>query len=91
MTRAPLVIAALGTLGIGALAVADTGSHPGNHPAINKHQMIGQVIACMRKRMAADQKISYNEASRSCKEQVMRQIEGSVSGALVAADNPAKR
>jgi len=88
MTRALALIAALLALGIGA---PDMAADAGNHPSLSKHQIVAQIIACMKKRMAADQKISYNEAARSCKEQVRRQIEGSVSGPLVAADNPAKR
>jgi hypothetical protein len=40
----------------------------------------------MKKRMAADRYISYNEAARACKEQVNRQFDAANSGPLVAAD-----
>lgn len=87
MTRAWSAIAALFMLGMGTPVVA---ADAGNHPSMSRHQMAAQVIACMKRRMSADQKISYNEAARSCKEQVDRQNEVSVSGPLVASDTPAK-
>ena len=56
------------------------------HSFSAKRQFVSQVVGCMKKRMAADQHISYNAAARACKEQVNRQFETANSDPLVAAD-----
>jgi hypothetical protein len=55
-----------------------------------KRQMVTQVVDCMRKRMSSDRRISYNEAAKTCKDEVHRRFEDASSGPLVAADQPAK-
>lgn len=84
MRRMVTVIAMAGLLLVAADAFAvDTGQ-----PALTRHQMLTQVIGCMKKRMSASRTISYIEAAKACKEQ-LRQSDRS-SGPLVAADTPAK-
>ncbi len=82
MKRLPIVLAiAGGVLGSSAVLAAD--------PARSlsaKRQFVSQVIGCMRKRMATDKYISYNQAAKLCKEEVTRQLDGSDAGPLVAAD-----
>ena len=51
-----------------------------------KRQYFTQVVGCMKKRMAADKGISYNQAAKVCKDQVTRQHDGPEAGPLVAAD-----
>jgi hypothetical protein len=53
-----------------------------------KRQAASLVIDCMKKRMAKDRMISYNEAGRLCKQEVTRQFEGAPSGPLVANSKP---
>ena len=50
-----------------------------------RRQTVVQVIDCMKKRMAGDRLISYNEAARFCRDQVNKQLAGPTSGPLVAA------
>ena len=44
-------------------------------PPAAKHQIVVQMIACMKKRMNSDRLISYNQASKVCREQVRAQLE----------------
>jgi hypothetical protein len=60
-------------------------------PLAVKRQMVSQVISCMKKRMSDDRRISYNEASKVCRETVEGQLEKSTSGPLVAADTGAAK
>jgi hypothetical protein len=56
-----------------------------------KHQIVAQVVDCMRKRMSNDRRISYNEAAKVCRTEVARRLDDtSSSGALVAADRQGK-
>jgi hypothetical protein len=55
-------------------------------PLAVKRQMVAQMISCMKKRMSSDRLVSYNQASKSCRETVEGQLEKSTSGPLVAAD-----
>ena len=57
---------------------------------LKKRQMILQVVNCMKKRMSADREISYNAASKVCKDQVNNPGSNPVSVALVASASPAK-
>jgi hypothetical protein len=57
---------------------------------MKKRQMAVQVVNCMKKRMSASREISYNAASKVCKDQVNNQRNDSVSVALVASASPAK-
>lgn len=84
MNRMVTAIAMGGLLLVAAQAVAvDTGQ-----PALTRHQMLTQVIGCMKKRMSANRTTSYNEAAKVCKEQLKQSDSSSVP--LVAADTPAK-
>ncbi len=51
----------------------------------SKRQMASQIIGCMRKKMAVDRQISYNDAARACKDQVAHGP--SANGTLVASDS----
>jgi hypothetical protein len=53
--------------------------------------MVSQMISCMKKRMSNDRLISYNQASKECRETVEGQLEKSTSGPLVAADTGAAK
>jgi hypothetical protein len=55
-----------------------------------KRQMVNQVVDCMRKRMSNDRRISYNEAAKTCKDQVNQRLDNVSSGPLMAADRPVK-
>lgn len=57
---------------------------------LNKHQMAALMIDCMKRRMWADQKISYNDAAQACKDQLRQHGARGTSDALMASDNPAK-
>ena len=70
-----------------ALAIADDAVR---QSTISKRQMMAQVVNCMKKRMSVDREISYNAASKVCKDQVNSQSNNSVSVALVASASPAK-
>jgi len=57
-----------------------------SHSLAAKRQYASQVIGCMRKRMANDKYISYNQAVKICKDEVSKQLDSSDTGPLVAAD-----
>jgi len=56
------------------------------HSLAAKRQYASQVIGCMRKRMANDKYVSYNQAAKICKDEVTKQLDASDTGPLVAAD-----
>jgi hypothetical protein len=58
-----------------------------SQPATPKRQMIAQINSCMKKRMYADQALSYNAAAKICKNQLAGKSDA-VSVALVASDTP---
>ncbi len=87
MSRLPIaMIAAASLAGTHAMS-ADW--KPQAHSA--RHQTVGQIIDCMKKHMVVDRSISYNDAAKVCKQQVLAQREGSSPGPLVAADTTEKR
>jgi radical SAM superfamily enzyme len=84
-----LVIALAGTvLGGSAVFASSTAiaADPAHASWSAKRQFASQVINCMRKRMANDKYISYNQAARICKDEVSKQTVGADTGPLVAAD-----
>jgi hypothetical protein len=82
MNRLPAVIAIAGSvLGVSSALATDP-----PHSLSAKRQFVSQVIGCMRKRMAADQHISYNQAVKACKDEVTKQNDGSDAGPIVAAE-----
>lgn len=62
--RCAILVAAL-VLGSQAFA-----ADPATRPAAGKHQMLIGMNTCMKRRMAADQYVSYNGAMKVCKDQV---------------------
>jgi hypothetical protein len=82
MNRLTLVVAVAGTVwGAPTAFAADP-----LHSFSAKRQFASQVISCMRKRMASDKYVSYNQAAKICKDEVTKQLEGGDAGPLVAAD-----
>ena len=82
MNRLPLVVAITGAvLGTSSALAADPA-----HSISAKRQFASQVITCMRKRMASDKYVSYNQAAKICKDEVTKHLDGSDAGPLVAAD-----
>jgi hypothetical protein len=71
----------------GAQALAD--SVP--PPTMTKHQMIVKTIDCMRKRMSIDRAVSYNEAAKTCRDQISKQSDKSAPGALVVSGDSTKQ
>jgi hypothetical protein len=83
MNRLPLVVAITGTVFGTSTALAAGPAHS----VSAKRQFVSQVISCMRKRMANDKYVSYNQAAKICKDEVTKQLDGSNAGPLVAADS----
>jgi hypothetical protein len=76
----------------GALAASHAWAIPPSGATVShRHQAANQVVLCMKRRMYEDRLISYNEATRLCKEEVSRQIENGELGPLVAADTQTRR
>jgi hypothetical protein len=82
VNRLPAVIAIAGSV----LGVSPSLAASPAHSFSAKRQFVSQVIGCMRKRMAVDKYITYNQAAKECKDQVRKQTEGADAGPLVAAD-----
>jgi hypothetical protein len=77
-------------LGTAALVVASSqafGLDWKGQPLAVKREIASQVISCMKKRMSGDRLMSYNQASKVCRETVEGQLEKSTAGPLVAADS----
>jgi hypothetical protein len=76
----PAVIAIAGSLsGFSTSLAADPG-----HSFAAKRQFASEIVGCMRKRMAADKYISYNQAAKTCKDEVTKQNDGADAAPLVA-------
>jgi hypothetical protein len=61
-------------------------------PALTKRQKFVQILGCMRKRMSDDGAISYNAATKSCKDQVnKRGLNSALDTTLVASDAQARQ
>jgi hypothetical protein len=87
MNRLPIVIAIAGSM-LGGLTAIGSSTALASHTSWSaKRQFASQVINCMRKRMADDKHISYNQAAKICKDEVSKQTEGADAGPLVAADS----
>ncbi len=56
-----------------ALAAAQAAADTVRQPPMTRHQMNLKTVGCMRKRMAIDQRVSYNEAAKTCKDQITQQ------------------
>jgi hypothetical protein len=86
MNRALTITAMAGAIFVSgqAFPVDSTGQ-----PAMGRRQMAVQIVGCMKKRMAADKLISYNEAAKACKGQISKRSANSPPGTLVASDTPA--
>ena len=86
MTRALTIIA------FGAVILVDSQAIAVDAPStMSKHQMLVQVVNCMKKRMAVDKLISYSEAAQGCKNQANIQSNNVVSVVVEASDSPARR
>jgi hypothetical protein len=59
-------------------------------PLAVKRQMVAQVVACMKKRMYGDRLISYNQASKLCRDEVEARLDKASTGVLVADTGAAK-
>jgi hypothetical protein len=86
MNRVLTALAMTGLL-IGARALAVDSIGP---PTMSKRQLITQMVGCMRKQMSANNAISYNEAMKTCKDQMNTQSNNSASRTIVASDALAK-
>jgi len=84
MNRILTGIAIGGAAFFGAQALA--GDAPGQ--STSKRQMVKEVITCVKGRMSSSRTISYNEAFKSCREQVRNPSAIGSSDTLVAADSP---
>jgi hypothetical protein len=87
MTRTLTMIAMAVVMLMGAQAIANDAV---SQTAMRKRQMMVQVVNCMKKRMSVDREISYNAASKVCKDQVNNLSNNPGSVALVASTSPAK-
>jgi len=88
MNRVVTVIVLSGVIFVGTRALA---ADPMSQSALNKRQMLAQIVGCMKKRMSANKNSSYNEAMKACKEQIKRDNDNLPSGTLVASDAAANR
>ena len=71
----------------------DTSAHAvdsTSQSTMSKRQVIVRMVDCMKKRMSADKSRPYNEAMKTCKDQINKESDDLPSSALVASDTPAK-
>jgi hypothetical protein len=53
-------------------------------PLAVKRQMVAEMLTCMKKRMYGDRQISYNVASKLCRDEVQARLDKATAGPLVA-------
>ena len=83
------------TLILGAATTVLAASHAfasdwKGQPLAVKRQIVTQMLTCMKKRMYGDRLISYNEASKLCREEVQGHLDKAAAGPLVADTRPGK-
>jgi hypothetical protein len=87
MKRLILIIATAGaTLAASHAFASDWKGQP---PAV-KRQIVMQMVACMKKRMYGDRLISYNRASKLCRDEVEGRLDKASADPLVADTGQAK-
>jgi hypothetical protein len=59
-------------------------------PPPTKHQIMVKTVDCMRKRMSIDRVVSYNEAAKTCRDQIRKQRGQPAPAALATAGDPPK-
>ncbi len=87
MNRVATVLSLSGVMFVGPQALAVVSA---SQPAMHRHQMVAQLVGCMKKRMAANRNASYNDAMKACKDLINKERDNSPAGALVASDSAAK-
>jgi len=87
MKRVLLMISIASVIFGGAQAIAVDSA---GQPTMSKRQLVVQVVDCMRKQMAVNRVISYNDAAKVCKDRVVNH-NNPVAGPLVASDALAKQ
>jgi hypothetical protein len=87
MNRLVAIIALAGMIFVGTRALGDESA---NQSRMSKRHTVVQMVDCMKKRMSHDRGTSFNEARKTCKDQVAKQSDSASSGALVASATPPK-
>ena len=87
MNRVVTVIALTSVIFVGTQALAVESARP---PTMSKHQLIAQMIGCMRKRMSADKNSSYHDSMKACKNQIDKQNDTLPSVPPAASDTLGK-
>jgi hypothetical protein len=87
MNRLATVIALASVIFAGTPALGDESA---SQSRMSRRHTIVQLVVCMKKRMSYDKGSSYNEAKKTCKDQIANNGDGSSSGALVASATPSK-
>ena len=82
MNRLLTAIALTGVIFAGTRALGDEST---SQSRVVKRHAIASLLVCMRKRMSYDKGASYNEARRTCKDQIASQSDKASSGSLVAS------
>jgi hypothetical protein len=87
MTRVLTMIAIGAVILVNAQAIAADAT---SQSTVGRRQVLVQVVNCMKKRMSVNKELSYNAATKVCKNQVNNQSNSVLSVAVEASDSPAK-
>jgi len=85
MIRLVTFVALTGVIFAGQRGLGEAASQP----RMSKHHAVAQLADCMKKRMSDDKGASYNEARKTCRDQIAKQRD-KASGSLVASATPPK-
>jgi hypothetical protein len=85
--RLVTVIALTGVIFAGTHALGDESA---SQPRMSDRHAVAQLVDCMKKRMSYDRDASYNEARKTCRDQIAKQSNNTSSGTLVASATPPK-
>jgi hypothetical protein len=84
------LITAIAMTGVIFASTRALGDESATQPRMGKRHAIAQLVVCMKRRMSHDKGASYNEARKTCKDQIDRQSDNAPSGSLVASATPPK-
>lgn len=87
MIRLMQVLVSTGLMFVAPHAIADSTVQP----TMSKHQMVVQMVDCVKKRMSADKSHSYAEAMKACKDEMKKEGDELPTGALVASEAQPKQ
>jgi hypothetical protein len=84
------LVTAIALTGVIFACTRALGDESASQPRVTKRQATASLVVCMRKRMSYDRSASYNEAKKTCRDQIANRSDKASSSSLVASATPPK-